>query len=78
MIIDSETFGDIESAVTEATRGVGSATQLVKGLGPQTEEARTYIGRLLTQLLEVQVHIQRASAVLEAVKEANQEESSRQ
>ena len=78
MIIDSETFGDIESAVTEATRGVGSATQLVKGLGPQTEEARTYIGRLLNQILEVQVHIQRASAVLEAVKDANQEESSRQ
>ncbi len=78
MIIDSETFGEIESAVTQATQGIGSATQLVKGLGPQTEEARTYIGRLLNQILEVQVYVQRASAVLDAVKEANQEESSRQ
>ena len=78
MIIDSETFGEIESAVTQATQGIGSATQLVKGLGPQTEEDRTYIGRLLNQILEVQVYVQRASAVLDAVKEANQEESSRQ
>ncbi len=78
MIIDSETFGDIESAVTQANQGIGSATQLVKGLGPQTEEARNYIGRLLNHILEVQLHVRRAGAVLEAVKEANQEESSRQ
>ena len=52
MIIDSETFGEIENAVTQATQGIGSATQLVKGLGPQTEEARAYIGRLLNQILE--------------------------
>ncbi len=78
MIIDSETFGEIENAVTQATEGIGSATQLVKGLGPQTEEARAYIGRLLNQILEVQVYVQRANAVLDAVKEANQEESSRQ
>ena len=78
MIIDSETFGEIENAVTQATQGIGSATQLVKGLGPQTEEARAYIGRLLNQILEVQVYVQRANAVLDAVKEANQEESSRQ
>lgn len=78
MIIDSETFGDIESAVTQANQGIGSATQLVKGLGPQTEEARNYIDRLLNQILEVQLHVRRAGAVLEAVKEANQEESSRQ
>ena len=77
MIIDSETFAEIEGAVTQATQGVGAATQLVKGLGPQTEEARAYIGRLLNQILEVQLHIQRASAVLDAVKEANQEESQR-
>ncbi len=78
MIIDSETFAEIESAVTRATQGVSAATQLVKGLGPQTEEARAYISRLLNQILEVQVHIQRASAVLDALKEANQEESSHQ
>lgn len=78
MIIDSETFGEIENAVTQATQGIGSATQLVKGLGPQTEEARAYIGRLLNQILEVQLHVQRANAVLDAVKEANQEETSRQ
>ena len=78
MIIDSETFGEIENAVTQATQGIGSATQLVKGLGPQTEEARAYIGRLLNQILEVQVYVQRANAVLDAVKEANQEETSRQ
>ena len=78
MIIDSETFGEIESAVTQATEGIGSATQLVKGLGPQTEEARAYIGRLLNQILEVQVYVQQANAVLDAVKEANQEETSRQ
>ena len=78
MIIDSETFGEIENAVTQATQGIGSATQLVKGLGPQTEEARAYIGRLLNQILEVQVYVQQANAVLDAVKEANQEESSRQ
>ena len=76
MIIDSETFGEIESAVTQATEGIGSATQLVKGLGPQTEEARAYIGRLLNQILEVQVYVQQANAVLDAVKEANQEETS--
>ncbi len=78
MIIDSESFGEIENAVTQATEGIGSATQLVKGLGPQTEEARAYIGRLLNQILEVQVYVQRANAVLDAVKEANQEETSRQ
>lgn len=78
MIIDSETFAEVESAVTQATQGLSAATQLVKGLGPQTEEARAYIGRLLNQVLEVQVYIQRASAVLDAVKEANHEESSRQ
>jgi len=78
MIIDSETFGEIENAVTQATQGIGSATQLVKGLGPQTEEARAYIGRLLNQILEVQVYVQQANAVLDAVKEANQEETSRQ
>jgi len=78
MIIDTETFAEIESAVTQATQGVGAATQLVKGLGPQTEEARAYISRLLNQILEVQIHVQRASAVLEAVKEANQEETSHQ
>ncbi len=78
MIIDSETFGEIENAVTQATEGIGSATQLVKGLGPQTEEARAYIGRLLNQILEVQVYVQQANAVLDAVKEANQEETSRQ
>ena len=78
MIIDSETFGEIENAVTQATEGIGSATQLVKGLGPQTEEARAYIGRLLNQILEVQIYVQRANAVLDAVKEANQEETSRQ
>ena len=49
-----------------------------KWLGPQTEEARAYIGRLLNQILEVQVHVQRAGAVLDALKEANQEESSHQ
>ncbi len=76
MIIDSETFGEIENAVTQATQGIGSATQLVKGLGPQTEEARAYIGRLLNQILEVQVYVQQANAVLDAVKEANQEETS--
>ena len=58
MIIDSESFGEIENAVTQATEGIGSATQLVKGLGPQTEEARAYIGRLLNQILEVQIHVQ--------------------
>ena len=78
MIIDSETFGEIENAVTQATEGIDSATQLVKGLGPQTEEARAYIGRLLNQILEVQVYVQQANAVLDAVKEANQEETSRQ
>ena len=78
MIIDSETFSEIESAVTQASQGVSAATQLVKGLGPQTEEARAYIGRLLNQILEVQVHVQRAGAVLDALKEANQEESSHQ
>ena len=78
MIIDSETFGEIETAVTQATEGIDSATQLVKGLGPQTEEARAYIGRLLNQILEVQVYVQQANAVLDAVKEANQEETSRQ
>ena len=78
MIIDSETFGEIENAVTQATEGIGSATQLVKGLGPQTEEARAYIGRLLNQILEVQVYVQQANAVLDAVNEANQEETSRQ
>ena len=78
MIIDSETFGEIENAVTQATQGIGSATQLVKGLGPQTEEARAYIGRLLNQILEVQVYVQQANAVLDAVKEANQEETSHQ
>lgn len=78
MIIDSESFGEIENAVTQATEGIGSATQLVKGLGPQTEEARAYIGRLLNQILEVQIYVQRANAVLDAVKEANQEETSRQ
>jgi hypothetical protein len=78
MIIDAETFAEIESAVTQATKGVSAATQLVKGLGPQTEEARAYISRLLNQILEVQVHVQRASAVLDALKEANQEESSHQ
>jgi nitrogen regulatory protein PII len=78
MIIDSETFAEVEHAITQATQGISTATQLVKGLGPQTEEARAYIGRLLNQILEVQIHIQRASAVLDAVKEANQEETSRQ
>ena len=78
MIIDSESFGEIENAVTQATEGIGSATQLVKGLGPQTEEARAYIGRLLNQILEVQIYVQQANAVLDAVKEANQEETSRQ
>ena len=78
MIIDSETFGEIETAVTQATEGIDSAAQLVKGLGPQTEEARAYIGRLLNQILEVQVYVQQANAVLDAVKEANQEETSRQ
>jgi hypothetical protein len=45
MIIDTETFAEVESSVTQALQGVGAATQLVKGLGPQTEEARAYIGR---------------------------------
>ena len=79
MIIDSETFGEIESAVTQATQGIGSATQLVKGLGPQTEEARTYIGRLLqSDPRSPGLCSDAAGAVLDAVKEANQEESSRQ
>ena len=78
MIIDTETFGEIKRAVNQATQGIGTATQLVKGLGPQTEEARTYISRLLNQILEVQVHVQRANAVLDALKDANQEESSQQ
>lgn len=78
MIIDTETFAEVESAITQASQGVSAATQLVKGLGPQTEEARAYIGRLLNQILEVQVHVQRAGAVLDALKEANQEESSHQ
>jgi hypothetical protein len=78
MIVDAETFAEIENAVTQATQGLSAATQLVKGLGPQTEEARAYIGRLLNQILEVQIYAQRASAVLDAVKEANQEESSHQ
>ena len=47
MIIDTETFAEVKSAVNQATQGIGTATQLVKGLGPQTEEARTYISRLL-------------------------------
>jgi hypothetical protein len=72
MIIDTETFAEVESAVTQALQGVG------EGLGPQTEEARAYIGRLLNQVLEIQIHIQRAGAVLDAVKEANQEETSHQ
>ena len=78
MIIDTETFAEIKNAVTQATQGINTATQLVKGLGPQTEEARAYISRLLNQILEVQIHVQRANAVLDAVKEANQEESSQQ
>ena len=78
MIVDAETFTEIENAVTQATQGLGAATQLVKGLGPQTEEARAYISRLLNQILEVQIYVQRAGAVLDAVKEANQEESSHQ
>jgi hypothetical protein len=78
MIIDTETFAEVKNAVNQATQGIGTATQLVKGLGPQTEEARTYISRLLNQILEVQVHVQRASAVLDALKDANQEESSQQ
>lgn len=78
MIIDTETFAEIKSAVNQATQGISTATQLVKGLGPQTDEARTYISRLLNQILEVQVHVQRADAVLDALKEANQEESSQQ
>ena len=78
MIVDTETFAEIENAVTQATQGLSAATQLVKGLGPQTEEARAYISRLLNQILEVQIHVQRAGAVLDAVKEANQEESSHQ
>ncbi|NOT58387.1 MAG: hypothetical protein HOP18_27645 [Deltaproteobacteria bacterium] len=78
MIIDTETFAEVESSVTQALQGVGAATQLVKGLGPQTEEARAYIGRLLNQVLEIQIHVQRACAVLDAVKEANQEETSHQ
>jgi nitrogen regulatory protein PII len=78
MIIDTETFTEIKSAVNQATQGIGTATQLVKGLGPQTEEARTYISRLMNQILEVQVHVQRANAVLDALKDANQEESSQQ
>jgi nitrogen regulatory protein PII len=78
MIIDTETFSEIEHALTQATQGISTATQLVKGLGPQTEEARAYISRLLNQILEVQVHVQRAGAVLDALKEANQEESSQQ
>ncbi len=78
MIIDTETFAEVESAVTQALQGVSAATQLVKGLGPQTEEARAYIGRLLNQVLEIQIHVQRACAVLDAVKEANQEETSHQ
>lgn len=78
MIIDAETFAEIEHALMQATQGISTATQLVKGLGPQTEEARAYIGRLLNQILEVQLHVQRAGAVLDAVKEANQEETSHQ
>ena len=78
MIIDTETFAEIESAVTQATQGVGAATQLVKGLGPQTEEARDFIGGLLNQILEVQIDVQRAGGVLDAVIEWNQEETSRQ
>ena len=78
MIIDTETFAEVKNAVNQATQGIGTATQLVKGLGPQTEEARTYISRLLNQILEVQVHVQRANAVLDALKDANQEESSQQ
>jgi hypothetical protein len=78
MIIDTETFSEIEHALTEARQGINTATQLVKGLGPQTEEARAYISRLLNQILEVQVHVQRAGAVLDALREANQEESSQQ
>ena len=78
MIIDIETFAEVKNAVNQATQGIGTATQLVKGLGPQTEEARTYISRLLNQILEVQVHMQRAGAVLDALKDANQEESSQQ
>jgi hypothetical protein len=33
MIIDTETFAELESALTQAEQGVGTATQLVKGLG---------------------------------------------
>jgi len=77
MIVDNETFAELEAAVTEATRGVGMAAQLVQGLGPQTEEARTYIARLLSQLLEVQVQVGRMGAVLQALKEANLEEAQR-
>jgi len=78
IIVDAETFAEIENAITQATQGLSAATQLVKGLGPQTEEARAYISRLLNQILEVQLYVQRAGAVLDAVKEANQEESSHQ
>ena len=75
MIVDKETFAELEAAVTEVTRGVGTAAQLVQGLGPQTEEAQTYIARLLSQLLEVQVQVGRLGAVLQALKEANLEET---
>ncbi len=75
MIVDNETFSELEAAVTEVTQGVGTAAQLVQGLGPQTEEAQAYIARLLSQLLEVQVQVGRMGAVLEALKEANLKEA---
>jgi hypothetical protein len=77
MIVDHETFGDLEATVSEAGRGIGAAVQLVQGLGPQTEEARTYIARLLSQLLEVQAQVNRMGVVLQALREANLEETER-
>ncbi len=77
MIVDHETFADLEAAANEAARGVGVAVQLVQGLGPQTGEARAYIARILSQLLEVQVQVNRMGVVLQALKEANLEETQR-
>jgi len=75
MIVDHETFGDLETTVNDAGRGIGTAVQLVQGLGPQTDEARTYIARLLSQLLEVQAQVNRMGVVLQALREANLEET---
>ena len=73
MIIDSETFSEIESAITQAAQGVSAATQLVKGLGPQTEVC-AYIYRLLNRFRGAGPR-PACWAWFDVLKEANQESS---